>query len=144
MKRENRNCSLFFLDLNHFKEVNDTFGHDAGDAVIQHAVNNLREILRESDYICRQGGDEFIILCRETDRWGAEAIARKIKTIYSEKPVMIADEPYYISTSMGISLYPEHGFDAEALIFAADCAMYSSKKNLFDYCLYHSSDQLSN
>jgi len=79
MKIENRKCSLFFLDLNHFKEVNDTFGHDAGDTVIQHAANTLREILRESDYICRQGGDEFIILCRETDRLGAEAIAEKIK-----------------------------------------------------------------
>ncbi len=140
MKRENRNCSLFFLDLNHFKEVNDTFGHDAGDAVIQHAVNSLREILRESDYICRQGGDEFIILCRETDRFGAEAIAEKIKTIYSEKPVMFGDELYYISTSMGISLYPEHGLDAEDLISAADRAMYSSKKNSLDYCIYNKND----
>ncbi len=128
-KREHRKFSLLFLDLDNFKEVNDKFGHDAGDKLLQEAAKRFNNLLRESDTICRLGGDEFIILLPRLNnpRENTEDVARKIFNVFSE-PIKIKNNLINIHLSIGIALYPDNGEKEEALIKSADKAMYVAKK----------------
>ncbi len=125
--RERKKLALLYIDLDHFKAINDRFGHAAGDRVLLDAVRRMRASLRASDTLCRLGGDEFLLLLPSLEgRAGAEVVARKILASLSG-PVMIDDFWPHISCSIGVALYPDDAQDAEHLIHKADAAMYLSK-----------------
>jgi len=126
-RRNMTNLSVMFLDLDRFKLINDTLGHIVGDHLLQAVAMRLRHCLREGDTLARIGGDEFTLLLPEVEsREDAEVIARKI--IKSLKmPFKIDSHELFVSTSIGISHYPEDGETMESLIKHADIAMYSVK-----------------
>lgn len=128
-KRNKNKLAVLFLDLNDFKEVNDNFGHEAGDTLLKEIATRLNECVREEDTVARLGGDEFAIVLEELkDSEDAVRIAKKIIDKVSKKFSM-QNNVLIPSTSIGISMYPEHGDEAEALIKLADNAMYVAKAN---------------
>lgn len=128
-KREKKKFALMFLDLDNFKEVNDRFGHNIGDQVLQGVAKKFNTLLREADTICRLGGDEFIILLPRLaqPRENSVDVARKILHSLGE-PFLIKDNQIYVNISIGIALYPDDGEEEEILIKNADKAMYTAKK----------------
>ena len=128
-RRERKKFSLMFLDLDNFKEVNDKFGHDIGDQVLQGVAKRFRKLLRKTDTICRLGGDEFIILLPRLaqPRENTVDVTRKIFSSLSE-PFPIKSNQINITTSIGIALYPDDGEEGEILIKIADKAKYLAKK----------------
>ena len=127
-RRSGLPMALLFLDLDHFKLVNDSLGHDMGDLLLRQAADRLRDCVRESDTIARLGGDEFtLILCNLTDSDRVGAIAQKILWKLAE-PFTLGSEQAYVAGSIGITLYPADAADAEGLLKNADQAMYGSKK----------------
>ncbi|ARJ67307.1 chemotaxis protein [Magnetospirillum sp. ME-1] len=127
--RENRDqVALLYVDLDGFKQVNDTMGHAAGDTVLASVAKRLHEVVRADDLVARLGGDEFavVISClhRESD---AQAIAEKIVARMSD-PFVVGNATAHIGASVGIALYPAHGDTSEDLILAADAAMYRRKQ----------------
>jgi len=128
-KRENTKLAIMFLDLDHFKLINDTLGHSVGDDLLIHIAEILKVHIRESDTLSRLGGDEFVILLPSVkSNLDAQNIAAKVqKTLQSKHD--IGDHQLYITSSIGVSLYPEHGDNAEELIRNADTAMYEAKNN---------------
>lgn len=128
--QENKyNVGLMFIDLDHFKEVNDTLGHDFGDELLVKATMRMKSVLRNSDFLARLGGDEFfVVIPVARNRYELEIIADKIIQIL-QKPFYITQEKICISASIGITLFPEDGEELKQLIRNADLAMYQSKKN---------------
>jgi diguanylate cyclase (GGDEF)-like protein len=127
--KEIEEFALFFMDLDGFKHVNDTFGHDIGDKVLIDVSKRLKHILREQDLIFRLGGDEFTLLCSDLkDKKNVEIIARKIIQTLSHKYVY-DDKECQISVSIGISLFPYDGENASELLNIADDHMYEVKKH---------------
>lgn len=122
-----RTPAVMFLDLDRFKQINDTFGHDAGDVLLKEVANRLRQCVRDADTVARLAGDEFTVLLPEiTDEADAHAVAQKILAKMQE-PVDLGPESRVITTSIGISMYPRDGRDAQTLMKHADTAMYSVK-----------------
>jgi diguanylate cyclase (GGDEF)-like protein len=127
-RRHHRQLALIFLDLDHFKQINDQLGHQTGDDVLKLVTRRLNSVLRDSDTISRHGGDEFLILLSAIDSDQAvAAIAAKILQALAA-PVIFMDKPIQIKASLGIAFYPAHGTDALSLIQGADDAMYQSKR----------------
>lgn len=125
--KNNKNFAMMYLDLDHFKEVNDTLGHDIGDKLLIEVVKRLRNCVRTTDMVARIGGDEFIILLeslKDVQRLGD--IGEKICVSLAE-PFLINDYEIKVSTSIGIGIYPEDGKDAAQLIKNTDVAMYNAK-----------------
>lgn len=126
-RRERTLGALLFLDLDHFKQVNDQLGHAAGDELLIAVGRRLREVVREGDTVARLGGDEFtVILNRIREPANAAVIAGKILSALA-KPLVIAGTELTIGASIGIAIYPDHGEKVDALIEAADHAMYRAK-----------------
>jgi len=136
-----RPFALFFLDLDHFKLINDSLGHDIGDRLLQATARRLASLLDEEDLIARLGGDEFIIVCRSLNRTEAfERLAHELVKAMHEKIVLTNGQMYefIISTSIGISVYPDHGRDVQTLMKHADIALYAAKEEGRNgYCLFH-------
>jgi diguanylate cyclase (GGDEF)-like protein/PAS domain S-box-containing protein len=136
-ERPGRSLEILFLDLDRFKNINDTLGHAAGDMVLKEAAARLQGILRESDTVARLGGDEFVVLVENVDephRGGI--IAEKIIAAFVP-PFMRDREPLSVSTSIGISSFPSDGTDAETLLKKADIAMYRAKEmGRNSYCYF--------
>lgn len=125
--RHRTRFALLFLDLDRFKEVNDTLGHAAGDALLIEAARRMQHALRASDLLARQGGDEFMVLLhdiRSPDE--ADAVAEKIRQAIRQ-PFTLEGSTQRISVSIGIALYPDDGADVETLTRHADAAMYRAK-----------------
>jgi diguanylate cyclase (GGDEF)-like protein/PAS domain S-box-containing protein len=131
LENAQRNASrfaVFFIDLDKFKEVNDTLGHAAGDAALREIASRLRNCLRHTDKIARMGGDEFCVLIEElNDACYAADIAQKLLDAASG-PVWVEGQTRRLSASIGIAIYPENGGDIETLLKTADSAMYDAKK----------------
>jgi diguanylate cyclase (GGDEF)-like protein/PAS domain S-box-containing protein len=126
--RHTRQLAVLFLDLDHFKNVNDTLGHAIGDKLLQSVAERLASCSRGSDTVSRQGGDEFVVLLSEIERKDSAALcAAKIITAITA-PYPIARHDLGITASVGISIYPDDGTDAETLLKRADTAMYSAKE----------------
>lgn len=126
-KRHDRRFAVFFLDLDKFKEINDTFGHEAGDQALKEISARLRNCLRSTDKIARMGGDEFYILIEDLadDRYAAD-IAEKLLEAAS-RPLYIDRQECRLSASIGIAIYPGDGSDGNMLLKNADDAMYRAK-----------------
>jgi diguanylate cyclase (GGDEF)-like protein/PAS domain S-box-containing protein len=125
--REGREVALLLLDLDNFKDVNDTKGHVVGDQFLKEVARRLSGCVRESNTLARLGGDEFVIvLTWFRDEEGVAVTARRVQTIFSD-PFLIGGQEFYSSASMGIALYPEDGTDVESLFKCADAAMYHAK-----------------
>ena len=127
-KREKRKFALLFLDLDNFKSINDTHGHNEGDKVLKYVSKTLRKLLRKEDTLARFGGDEFVIVLEEakTPR-DISVVAQKIIEKLKE-PLDFGYAKYYIGASIGISVYPDDAEDIHELIRFADTAMYTAKK----------------
>ena len=127
-KRYHKKIGLMVLDIDHFKNINDTLGHGAGDEVLKDFSGILLSILRKTDTVMRLGGDEFVIMI--TDVVEPEHIANVAQKVLeaTRKPFMFHDHEVRITTSIGISSYPEDGEDVEMLLKCADIAMYHIKE----------------
>ncbi|MCB1920882.1 MAG: EAL domain-containing protein [Candidatus Competibacteraceae bacterium] len=126
-RRNQKSLAVLFFDLDHFKNVNDTLGHAAGDELLRWVARQLAEMVRAEDTVARMGGDEFIMLIEEVDEpSNAGTVARKVLELFKQ-PVHISRHEFFISTSIGISLYSADGNDADTLIKNADAAMYQAK-----------------
>jgi diguanylate cyclase (GGDEF)-like protein len=124
--REKTTLALLLLDLNGFKEINDTLGHHAGDRVLQWVAARLRATLREADTVARLGGDEFAVLLPVADLDGALLTAQKLLQEV-EQPCVIDHRSLSVRASLGIASFPEHGASADTLLQKADVAMYVAK-----------------
>lgn len=128
-RRDQGLLSLLFIDLDRFKEVNDTLGHAMGDLLLQRVAQRLLECVRGSDTVARLGGDEFVVLLESgLARDHAPAVAEKILSAFSQ-PFDLEGQRLNIQPSIGIAIYPEHGHEERHLLGHADKAMYLSKKN---------------
>jgi diguanylate cyclase (GGDEF)-like protein/PAS domain S-box-containing protein len=128
-RSKDRMPAVMFLDLDKFKQINDTFGHDIGDMLLKEVALRLKACVRQSDTVARFAGDEFTVLLPEaTSKEDAEVVASKILEAM-QVPVRLGDEDRVVTTSIGISLYPEDGRDSESLMKAADAAMYQVKRS---------------
>lgn len=120
--------ALFYLDLDQFKIINDTNGHEAGDKLLIQVGRILKENLRSSDFLCRIGGDEFTIIMQYEDDNGVEMLATKINQVLSKLEYQFKDKVYKVTISIGIAIYPQHGATINALLSNADLAMYQAKE----------------
>ena len=139
-EREMKPCAVLLMDLDGFKSVNDSLGHQAGDRLLQQVGQRMRGVLRKADTIARYGGDEFAIV-----PWGATDVARAVliaeKVLQAvDKPFTIDDQPIAVNMSIGIAVFPQHADDADALMRRADVAMYTAKRARSGFSIY-SADQ---
>jgi diguanylate cyclase (GGDEF)-like protein/PAS domain S-box-containing protein len=126
-RRHGHHLAVLFLDLDRFKHVNDSLGHEIGDRLLQSVAARLATCVRRSDTVSRQGGDEFVVLLSEVERADdAAAVAQKVITAVAA-PHAVADHDLHVTTSIGISVFPDDGPDAGTLIKSADTAMYCAK-----------------
>lgn len=127
-KRDNKEFAYLFLDLDHFKSVNDSLGHNIGDELLQNLSKKVETILRPSDFIARVGGDEFVIIIQNYHNYSELInIIQRIQN-YISTPWLIANNPIYINCSIGVSIFPKDGADAISLMKSSDIAMYEAKK----------------
>jgi len=127
-RRYGRGFALLFIDLDRFKNINDTFGHDAGDTLLKEMGRRLTQTLRTSDVVARLGGDEFVVLVQEIkEQKYVAAVARKILSAVI-KPVMLLGQECRVTASIGVSMYPVDAQDEQALMKNADIAMYRAKE----------------
>jgi len=120
-------CAVLFLDLDGFKSLNDTYGHDAGDTALRVTAARARSVLRATDVIARWGGDEFIVLLEETMPEGVEVLANRLREAI-EQPIRHKHREIGVGVSIGLGWYPEAGEDLDAVIRAADARMYENKR----------------
>jgi diguanylate cyclase (GGDEF)-like protein len=136
VKRNKASLAVLFVDLDRFKNINDTLGHEAGDRVLQEMAKRFKTCLRQSDTVARLGGDEFVVLLEDiTDPKQAANVAGKIIAT-ALKPFAVAGGDYHVTASIGISIYPDDGEDDQTLMKHADIAMYLAKdqgKNNYQY-----------
>src|SRR5579875_74990 len=125
--RDRHPVACLYLDLDHFKDVNDTLGHQAGDQVLIVVGRILRRALRKSDLVGRMGGDEFVVVLSSIKKPAdAELVAEKIRRAI-DQPIEVDGRPAHVTASIGVSFYPEDAGDAQTLIRLADEAMYDAK-----------------
>lgn len=125
-QRGNQTVALMFLDLDHFKNINDSLGHRVGDEVLVELASRLKSVVREQDTVSRLGGDEFILLLPDTDAIGAAHVADKLLQA-ALMPFQIEQHELTVTPSIGIALYPKDGADLDTLSKCADAAMYRAK-----------------
>ncbi|MEG3640157.1 GGDEF domain-containing protein [Magnetococcus sp. PR-3] len=128
-KRYDHSLALFMLDLNGFKPINDTYGHAAGDAILQALGRELQNKLRDNDIVARIGGDEFVVMAPEIGAEGATQFKDKLRTLVEQTTTHFDGETLSVGTSIGIALYPENGDQSERLMDFADEAMYEEKRS---------------
>ncbi|WP_304639413.1 bifunctional diguanylate cyclase/phosphodiesterase [Pseudomonas sp.] len=126
-ERHGKTLALLYLDLDHFKNVNDTLGHQAGDMLLQAVAERLRNALREEDVLSRQGGDEFVLYLPAIDAAGAAHVAQRLLDVLSD-PVRFGEHDCTPAASIGIAVYPNDGMNFEELSRRADAAMYQAKQ----------------
>ncbi len=136
-KRRGSRLALMFLDLNDFKQINDTLGHAAGDEVLKLVAHRLASAVREADTVSRHGGDEFVILLTDVPQASvAGRIAGKVIAALGA-PGRVGDHELHLAASIGISIYPDDGEDIDELMIRADAAMYRAKRRGFGGFVFH-------
>ncbi len=136
--REGEQLALFIMDLDRFKEVNDTLGHHVGDQLLREVSRRVVTVLGEENTVARLGGDEFAVLIPNASTQYAIEIAQQIMEDL-ERQIFIEGVPLEAKPSIGIALFPRHGEDTETLLQRADVAMYEAKRNKLGFCVYEES-----
>ncbi|GIU15642.1 EAL domain-containing protein [Shewanella sp. MBTL60-007] len=140
-EKDGTSLALLFLDLDRFKHVNDSYGHSMGDALLVEASNRLQALISDENVLCRFGGDEFVILLRDGPNIdGINYLCEQLLASI-ERPFMLYGREFYISTSIGVSLWPEDAKQPEALIKNADLAMYHAKEEGRGHFKYYSEER---
>jgi diguanylate cyclase (GGDEF)-like protein len=128
--RYERPLSLIIVDLDGFKQVNDRYGHPAGDKLLEGVASILRANVRQTDLPARYGGEEFVVICPETDHDEAMVVAERIrKAVEAARFRLVADETSAITCSAGVATFPNDAPDGQSLVQAADSALYRAKKS---------------
>ncbi|MGJ0372353.1 EAL domain-containing protein [Aliarcobacter cryaerophilus] len=128
-KRRNSKIALFFIDLDKFKDINDTYGHTVGDEMLKTVAKRLEQSIRKEDFIARLGGDEFVLIIKDVkNSEDMITLACKVNENIKE-PITLDDKVFFMTLSIGISIFPDHGKDSEDLIKNSDAAMYVVKEN---------------
>ncbi len=136
IKGKDDKLAVFFMDLDNFKDINDTFGHNTGDRLLKMVAKRLKNSLRKNDIISRMGGDEFTILITDISSYDdTDKVAQKISNLFN-RPFVIENQEFVIQPSIGISLYPKDGLDPERLLKKADDAMYQAKNEKNHFKIY--------
>lgn len=135
--RAGHKTSVLFMDLNHFKDINDTCGHAAGDYALREVSVRLRTVLRVSDTVARLGGDEFAFVLPNTGTEGAVYVANRVLDALID-PVVVNNVSFHVGGSIGVAVSPDDGSDLESIVSHADIAMYQAKSRGGGYCLYRS------
>ena len=117
--------SAMMLDLHHFKQINDRFGHDKGDEVLAAVATTLRSSLRESDFVGRYGGEEFLILLPDTGKQQARTVAEKVRA--AVEAIVLSNLELRVTASLGVATLPDDCGEADSLVRAADRALYAAK-----------------
>ncbi len=121
--------SALMLDLDHFKRVNDTYGHQIGDIVLQQIAQRLKRVLRRTDFLARYGGEEFVVLAPQTPADRALILAERLRQVIAESPISVSpDLQLRITISIGVAVFPEHAQNGNELVRAADEALYKAKQ----------------
>ena len=141
--RDHGQIAIMMMDLDHFKDINDSLGHQVGDRILEQVGLRLVNTLRDSDTVARLGGDEFSFAVPVTNQKQAMSVAKKILNAL-ENEFIVGEHHLYIGGSIGIALYPEHGQTVEMLTQRADVAMYVAKRNGSGFQLYESSHDQDN
>ncbi len=129
-KNRTQKCfSIVFIDINKFKDINDTYGHQAGDNLLISFANFLKNLLRESDFVGRMGGDEFVLFLEEDDLESGKEVMERIQSILSLSLMSIGDEDIFITASFGVASTSEGIYDLGELLKEADQKMYKQKEN---------------
>ncbi len=133
---DRRLWALLFMDLDRFKDINDTLGHDVGDGLLKEVAGRIQDCLRKSDYIYRLGGDEFTVIANDLGKdIDAARVAQKILDTVSQ-PIYVNGHKLFITASIGISVFPDDGDDVEVMVKNADMAMYAAKEERNGYRFY--------
>ncbi|MFW2365830.1 MAG: putative bifunctional diguanylate cyclase/phosphodiesterase [Desulforhopalus sp.] len=128
-RRYHKKVALLFMDLDNFKDINDTLGHDTGDEVLRQTAHRISSLLRESDTAARTGGDEFTVLLENLEeKQNSEVVARKLVNLFKE-PFIVKGREIYTTISIGISIYPDDNSSIDQLMQCADMAMYQAKND---------------
>ena len=139
-KRDKRKIAVLMLDLDRFKAINDSLGHAAGDLLLKEVAQRLSHCVREEDTLARLGGDEFIMILEGVEDEGdAYSVAQKIQTVFLDA-FMLESREFYVTISIGISIYPTHGEDSMTLVKHADMAMYKAKEQGRNRAAFFSDD----
>lgn len=126
-QRYGRQFSISLIDLDHFKTINDSYGHQIGDKVLKHLVARISSQLRQSDTLMRWGGEEFLLLLPNTDAAGALQLVEQLRVSVNDNPMQVADGGVYYTFSAGVASFPQHAEQMDALIKLADDALYVAK-----------------
>ncbi len=129
--------ALLLLDLDRFKEVNDTLGHHVGDGLLSAAAARLADVVRREDTVARLGGDEFAVVLPTADADGGSTVARAIRAVI-EAPFVVEGQVLSVGVSVGVAAFPAHGADAATLLRQADVAMYAAKQGGRGHAVYDS------
>ena len=133
---EDEKVAILFMDLDRFKMINDTLGHDAGDVLLKAVADRIRRCVRDQDFIARLGGDEFtVVLEGVINEEDVTKIANKICETLAQ-PFVFLQQKMFVTTSIGISMFPDHGADTGSLLKHADSAMFTAKEGRNGYCFY--------
>lgn len=139
-QRDNKKFAVMFIDLDRFKMINDTLGHDAGDVLLKEMASRLQNCLRSSDIVSRLGGDEFVVLARDINSINQVShVARKILDITLE-PIEVLGRECRVTASIGVAMYPDDGVDEQTLMKNADIAMYIAKDEGKNNCQFYSAN----
>jgi diguanylate cyclase (GGDEF)-like protein/PAS domain S-box-containing protein len=139
-RRHGKAVGILYLDLDNFKQVNDSLGHEKGDQLLRAVANRLLTSVRATDTVCREGGDEFVVLLSELERPGdINDVAKKVRAAL-EMPLLVDGREFRVTASIGIGLFPRDGDSADAMLRKADTAMYRAKADGPGRCRYSSAD----
>jgi len=127
LKRFNTPASLFIVDLDHFKAINDAHGHAVGDEALCHATNQFKRAIRRNDLLARVGGEEFAVLLPDTDEWGAVMVAERVRAIVASSTLDIESGKLDLTVSIGVTSFSRNDRNPDAALRRADIALYRAK-----------------
>ena len=126
-EREHYQVSVVMMDIDHFKQFNDTYGHEAGDVVLQALAAHLEALTRQGDIVCRYGGEELLVVLPNVPVGIAAERAESWRAAFAAAPVIYQGQLLHVTFSLGVAAFPQHGDTAEAVFRAADAALYRAK-----------------
>lgn len=128
-KRYNHSFSIAMIDIDDFKKINDTFGHESGDEALKTLADIMRTNMRKADVVCRYGGEEFIILLPKTLKENAVKCMEKLRKLFHQKAFIFNEKTIHITASFGVASYPEDSCELEDLLVLSDIRLYRAKRH---------------